>query len=81
VLDEFIWNSYNIQCRLVAGKVAEAVGAGKLMLATNISGVQEQTRAICVTGFKYGQVRCINGCYGTIYGGIASKDSAAPLLR
>lgn len=37
-------NTYNINADLVAGKVAEALGAEKLILLTNISGVLDENK-------------------------------------
>ena len=48
-------NSYNINADLVAGKVAEAVNAEKLMLLTNISGVQDKSGNV-LTGLSTTQV-------------------------
>ncbi len=39
-------NTYNINADLVAGKVAEALGAEKLILLTNITGVLDENK-IC----------------------------------
>src|SRR5690606_13953462 len=37
-------NTYNINADLVAGKVAEALGAEKLILLTNITGVLDENK-------------------------------------
>ena len=48
--------SYNINADLVAGKVAEALGAEKLILLTNISGLQDKAGQV-LTGLSYGSSR------------------------
>ncbi|MEP3350676.1 MAG: acetylglutamate kinase [Marinomonas sp.] len=68
-------NSYNINADLVAGKVAEAVGAEKLMLLTNISGVQDKQGNV-LTGLTTAQVDALIAD-GTIYGGMLPKISCA----
>lgn len=68
-------NSYNINADLVAGKVAEAVGAEKLMLLTNISGVQDKQGNV-LTGLSTTQVDALIAD-GTIYGGMLPKISCA----
>lgn len=68
-------NSYNINADLVAGKVAEAVGAEKLMLLTNISGVQDKQGNV-LTGLTTTQVDSLIAD-GTIYGGMLPKISCA----
>ena len=68
-------NSYNINADLVAGKVAEAVGAEKLMLLTNISGVQDKQGKV-LTGLSTAQVDALIAD-GTIYGGMLPKISCA----
>mgnify|MGYP000710574929 FL=1 len=68
-------NSYNINADLVAGKVAEAVGAEKLMLLTNISGVQDKQGNV-LTGLTTAQVDGLIAD-GTIYGGMLPKISCA----
>ncbi|MCW4630795.1 MULTISPECIES: acetylglutamate kinase [Marinomonas] len=68
-------NSYNINADLVAGKVAEAVGAEKLMLLTNISGVQDKQGNV-LTGLSTAQVDALIAD-GTIYGGMLPKISCA----
>ncbi|KZZ55369.1 acetylglutamate kinase, partial [Oleiphilus sp. HI0123] len=47
--------SYNINADLVAGKVAEAVAAEKLILLTNISGLQDKSGEV-LTGLSTAQV-------------------------
>ena len=68
-------NSYNINADLVAGKVAEAVNAEKLMLLTNISGVQDKEGNV-LTGLSTAQVDALIAD-GTIYGGMLPKISCA----
>ena len=68
-------NAYNINADLVAGKVAEAVGAEKLMLLTNISGVQDKSGNV-LTGLSTTQVDALIAD-GTIYGGMLPKISCA----
>lgn len=68
-------NSYNINADLVAGKVAEAVNAEKLMLLTNISGVQDKSGKV-LTGLSTAQVDTLIAD-GTIYGGMLPKISCA----
>ncbi|MGO3344336.1 MAG: acetylglutamate kinase [Marinomonas sp.] len=68
-------HSYNINADLVAGKVAEAVGAEKLMLLTNISGVQDKSGNV-LTGLTTAQVDALIAD-GTIYGGMLPKISCA----
>lgn len=68
-------NSYNINADLVAGKVAEAVNAEKLMLLTNISGVQDKSGNV-LTGLTTTQVDNLIAD-GTIYGGMLPKISCA----
>ncbi|GAB3487906.1 acetylglutamate kinase [Marinomonas epiphytica] len=68
-------NAYNINADLVAGKVAEAVNAEKLMLLTNISGVQDKSGQV-LTGLSTAQVDALIAD-GTIYGGMLPKISCA----
>lgn len=68
-------NAYNINADLVAGKVAEAVNAEKLMLLTNISGVQDKQGKV-LTGLSTAQVDNLIAD-GTIYGGMLPKISCA----
>ncbi|MFT6152693.1 MAG: acetylglutamate kinase [Crocinitomicaceae bacterium] len=67
--------SYNINADLVAGKVAEAVKAEKLLLLTNIAGLMDKDGEI-LTGLNTDQV---NGLIadGTIYGGMLPKIQCA----
>lgn len=67
--------SYNINADLVAGKVAEELGAEKLILLTNISGLQDKEGRV-LTGLNTKQVdELIED--GTIYGGMLPKISCA----
>ncbi|TBR40948.1 acetylglutamate kinase [Marinomonas agarivorans] len=68
-------NSYNINADLVAGKVAEAVSAEKLMLLTNIAGVQNKAGEV-LTGLSTTEVDNLIAD-GTIYGGMLPKISCA----
>lgn len=67
--------SYNINADLVAGKVAEALGAEKLMLLTNVAGLQDKQGQV-LTGLTTKQV---DGLIedGTIYGGMLPKIQCA----
>jgi len=67
--------SYNINADLVAGKVAEAVSAEKLLLLTNIAGLLDKEGNI-LTGLTTTQV---DGLIedGTIYGGMLPKIQCA----
>ncbi len=67
--------SYNINADLVAGKVAEAVSAEKLLLLTNIAGLLDKEGNI-LTGLTTAQV---DGLIedGTIYGGMLPKIQCA----
>ncbi len=67
--------SYNINADLVAGKIAEVMQAEKLMLLTNVAGLQSKTGDI-LTGLSTQQVdELIED--GTIYGGMLPKISCA----
>jgi len=67
--------SYNINADIVAGKVAALVGAEKLILLTNISGVMNKAGEV-VTGLTTVQVNeMIHD--GTIYGGMLPKIACA----
>ena len=67
--------SYNINADLVAGKVAEALGAEKLMLLTNVAGLMNAQGEV-MTGLT---TEAVDGLIedGTIYGGILPKISCA----
>lgn len=67
--------SYNINADLVAGKIAEVMQAEKLMLLTNVAGLQSKMGDI-LTGLSTQQVdELIED--GTIYGGMLPKISCA----
>ena len=67
--------SYNINADLVAGKVAEAMKAEKLILLTNVSGLKSKEDKV-LTGLTAAQV---NGLIedGTIHGGMLPKIRCA----
>ena len=67
--------SYNINADLVAGKVAEALGAEKLMLLTNIAGLMNKQGDV-LTGLTTEQVNELIAD-GTIYGGMLPKIRCA----
>ena len=67
--------SYNINADLVAGKVAEALGAEKLMLLTNIAGLMDKQGKV-LTGLTTAQVDALIAD-GTIYGGMLPKIRCA----
>lgn len=67
--------SYNINADLVAGKVAEALQAEKLMLLTNIAGLLDKEGQI-LTGLSTHQVDALIAD-GTIYGGMLPKIRCA----
>lgn len=67
--------SYNINADLVAGKVAEVLQAEKLMLLTNVSGLQDKQGQV-LTGLTTARVdELIED--GTIYGGMLPKIQCA----
>ena len=67
--------SYNINADLVAGKVAEVLRAEKLILLTNIAGLQDKSGEV-LTGLSTTQVdELIED--GTIYGGMLPKIQCA----
>ena len=67
--------SYNINADLVAGKLAEALGAEKLILLTNISGLLDKEGGL-LTGLDAAHVdRLIAD--GTIHGGMLPKIRCA----
>jgi len=68
-------HSYNINADLVAGKVAEALDAEKLMLLTNTSGLLDKEGNI-LTGLSTHQVDELIAD-GTIYGGMLPKIHCA----
>ncbi|KAA0693962.1 acetylglutamate kinase [Halopseudomonas laoshanensis] len=67
--------SYNINADLVAGKVAEALQAEKLMLLTNIAGLMDKAGNV-LTGLTTAQVDALIAD-GTIYGGMLPKIRCA----
>lgn len=67
--------SYNINADLVAGKVAEVLRAEKLILLTNISGLQDKSGEV-LTGLSTQEVDDLIA-NGTIYGGMLPKIQCA----
>jgi acetylglutamate kinase len=67
--------SYNINADLVAGKVAEELKAEKLILLTNIAGLQDKSGEV-LTGLTTEQVDELIAD-GTIYGGMLPKIKCA----
>jgi len=67
--------SYNINADLVAGKIAEVLNAEKLILLTNIAGLQDKSGNI-LTGLNSEQVDALIED-GTIYGGMLPKIGCA----
>ncbi|MEE8151249.1 MAG: acetylglutamate kinase, partial [Nitrosomonadaceae bacterium] len=67
--------SYNINADLVAGKLAEILNAEKLILLTNIPGVQEKNGNL-LTGLTAKKIDDLFSD-GTIYGGMKPKISSA----
>lgn len=67
--------SYNINADLVAGKVAEVMKAEKLMLLTNVAGLQDSQGAV-LTGLSVQHVDELIAD-GTIYGGMLPKITCA----
>lgn len=68
-------SSYNINADLVAGKIAEVMQAEKLMLLTNVSGLQDKSGNI-LTGLSTARVDSLIAD-GTIYGGMLPKIQCA----
>lgn len=68
-------SSYNINADLVAGKVAEVLQAEKLMLLTNVAGLQDKAGKV-LTGLSTQLVDELIAD-GTIYGGMLPKISCA----
>ncbi|MFO8047088.1 MAG: acetylglutamate kinase [Halomonas sp.] len=68
-------HSYNINADLVAGKVAEALGAEKLMLLTNVAGLMNAEGEV-LTGLSTAQVDELIAD-GTIHGGMLPKIRCA----
>lgn len=67
--------SYNINADLVAGKIAEALGAEKLILLTNIPGLLDKQGQL-LTGLTSEKVDTLIKD-GTIYGGMLPKIQCA----
>ncbi|WP_339801117.1 acetylglutamate kinase [uncultured Marinobacter sp.] len=67
--------SYNINADLVAGKVAEAMNAEKLILLTNVSGLKSKDDKV-LTGLTAAQVNSLIAD-GTIHGGMLPKIRCA----
>ena len=67
--------SYNINADLVASKVAEALHAEKLVLLTNVAGLQDKSGNV-LTGLSTKQVDGLIAD-GTIYGGMLPKIQCA----
>ncbi|RYZ80278.1 MAG: acetylglutamate kinase, partial [Moraxellaceae bacterium] len=67
--------SYNINADLVAGKIAEVLRAEKLMLLTNVAGLQNKEGKV-LTGLSTAQVDDLIAD-GTIYGGMLPKIACA----
>lgn len=67
--------SYNINADLVAGKVAEALNAEKLILLTNVAGLQGKDGNV-MTGLSASQVSDLIAD-GTIHGGMLPKIRCA----
>jgi len=67
--------SYNINADLVAGKVAEAVNAEKLILLTNVSGLKNKDGKV-LTGLTASQVNDLIAD-GTVHGGMLPKIRCA----
>ncbi|NWN83791.1 MAG: acetylglutamate kinase [Halomonas sp.] len=68
-------HSYNINADLVAGKVAEALSAEKLMLLTNVAGLMDGSGEV-MTGLTTAQVDALIAD-GTIHGGMLPKIRCA----
>jgi acetylglutamate kinase len=68
-------SSYNINADLVAGKLAEVLQAEKLMLLTNVEGLQDAEGQV-LTGLTTGQVDELIA-NGTIHGGMLPKIRCA----
>jgi acetylglutamate kinase len=67
--------SYNINADLVAGKIAEIMQAEKLMLLTNVAGLQDKEGQV-LTGLSTQRVDELIAD-GTIYGGMLPKIACA----
>ena len=67
--------SYNINADLVAGKIAEVLGAEKLILLTNVSGLQDSSGQV-LTGLDADEVNALI-LDGTVAGGMLPKIRCA----
>ena len=67
--------TYNINADLVAGKIAEVLNAEKLMLLTNVAGLQDKSGNV-LTGLSTQRVDELIAD-GTIYGGMLPKIACA----
>lgn len=67
--------SYNINADLVAGKLAEALEAEKLILLTDVAGLQNKEGKV-LTGLDSAEVKALIDD-GTIYGGMLPKIHCA----
>lgn len=67
--------SYNINADLVAGKIAEVLQAEKLILLTNVAGLQDKAGEV-MTGLATASVDAMIAD-GTIYGGMLPKIRCA----
>src|SRR5690606_36108391 len=67
--------SLNINADLVAGKIAEVLQAEKLILLTNVQGIQDKEGKV-ITGITTGQTQALIDD-GTIYGGMLPKINCA----
>lgn len=67
--------SYNINADLVAGKLASALHAEKLVLLTNVAGLQNKEGQV-LTGLSVSQVDALIAD-GTVYGGMLPKIQCA----
>ncbi|MCL4159938.1 UNVERIFIED_CONTAM: hypothetical protein GTU68_044838 [Idotea baltica] len=67
--------SFNINADLVAGKIAEVLQAEKLMLLTNVAGLQDKNGEV-MTGLTTSQVNELIAD-GTIHGGMLPKINCA----
>jgi len=72
--------SFNINADLVAGKLAEVLAAEKLMLLTNVSGIQNSSGEVLTSVSTKEVDELIEN--GTIYGGMLPKiDSALEAVK
>lgn len=68
-------NSLNINADLVAGKIAEVLKAEKLILLTNVNGIQDKNKEV-ITGVNTEKTESLIKD-GTIYGGMLPKIKCA----